>query len=269
MATLMIGYDVEAHGNPAVTRAFLDAAFALHTELNAPCTLFLLGKVVEQNAEQLEPFVGHPLFDLQQHTYSHKLFKTVCMEDDSGKVTVYRGASLAEVEEDVARGRDVMIRLLGVDPIGVCGPYNYYRGLSDRPDILEVLHRHGIRFLRTYGRNERDYQPTPFSVQPFWYAPQGFPDMLELPIQGYQDYYLRWMVGWDDIHLYIQRLMRHVRAVAQRNLAWSYCQHDGSNRGDPQMTIIRALIGEARNLGMDVLSHRQFYDRALVSRQFA
>jgi len=266
MAVLLIGYDVEAHGNPEVTRAFLQTAAQLHRELEAPCTMFLLGKVVEENASHIRPLVGDPLFDLQQHTYSHKLFKTVCMQDNTGKVTVWRGASPAEVEEDVARARDAMIKLLGVDPIGVCGPYNYYRGLCDRPDLLDILHRHGVRFTRTYGRNEKDYQPTPFSVQPFWYVAQGFADVLEIPTQGYQDLYLREAYGWNNTEAYIQRVLRQLEAVAERNLVWSYCQHDHSNRGDPSMTIIRALVTRAKELGVELMTHKTFYESAAARR---
>jgi peptidoglycan/xylan/chitin deacetylase (PgdA/CDA1 family) len=265
MAVLLIGYDVEADGAPQVTRSFLEAVRPLHREFEAPCTLFLLGRVVEQNTDSLLPFVGDPLFDLQQHTYSHKLFKTVCMEDDAGQITVYRGASVQEIDEDVGRAQSVLKELLGVNPIGICGPYGYYRGLSDRPDLLEVLHRHGIRFLRTYSRNEKDFQPTPFSVQPFWYAPQGFPDMLEIPVQGYQDLYLRNTLGWNRTDLYIQRVLRHLDAVAERNLVWSYCQHDHSNRGDEEMSIVRALLARARELGIQIMSHREFYETQKAS----
>ncbi|MGQ9525180.1 MAG: polysaccharide deacetylase family protein [Armatimonadota bacterium] len=263
MAVLLVGYDVEAYGRPEVTRSFLREAVQLHRELDAPCTMFLVGRVVEENAPYILPLVGDPLFDLQQHTYSHKLLKTVCMEHNKGRITIWHGASPAEVEEDVARAREVMVKLLGVDPIGLCGPYNYYRGLSDRPDLLEILHRNGIRFTRTYGRNEKDYQPTPFSAQPFWYAPQGFPDILEIPLQGYQDLYLREAYGWENTDAYIQRVLRQLEAVAERNLVWSYCQHDHSNRGDPHMSIVRALLTRAKQLGVELMTHKEFYDRTL------
>ena len=43
----------------------------------------------------------------------------------------------------------------------------------------QILQDNGIRWARTYGRDYRDCQPTPFTVQPFFYADQGFPDILE------------------------------------------------------------------------------------------
>ena len=40
-----------------------------------PGTLFVCGRTLVHNVEALEPFVDHPLFDIQQHTYSHTLFR--------------------------------------------------------------------------------------------------------------------------------------------------------------------------------------------------
>ena len=40
-----------------------------------PATLFVCGRTLVHNVEVLEPFVDHPLFDIQQHTYSHTLLK--------------------------------------------------------------------------------------------------------------------------------------------------------------------------------------------------
>ena len=58
---------------------------------------------------------------------------------------------------------------LGVQCIGLTGPWCYYRGLRDRPDILQVLWEEGIRFTRTDGRNERDWHPVSLDLQPYWY----------------------------------------------------------------------------------------------------
>ncbi len=266
MSTLLIGYDVEAAGRPEVTRSFLDTMGALHRELEAPCTMFLVGKVIEENTEQLLPFVEDPLFDIEHHTYSHRLLKTVCIELPDGTTQIVRGGSIDQLQEEMEKVNAVLRQRLGVEPLGMCGPWNYYRGLSDRPDILEVLHRHSIRFTRTYGRNEKDYQPTPFTVQPFWYEPQGFSDILELPIQGWQDCYLRGILGWEKVDEYIERICQDLEHVAESDFVWSYCQHDWSNREDSDMRIIRSLIERARELGVEVISHRHCYERALASR---
>jgi peptidoglycan/xylan/chitin deacetylase (PgdA/CDA1 family) len=257
---LLIGYDVE-HKDPTITRQFLQTVVPLHEALNVPATMFIVGRTLDASRDQFQALAGHPLFDMQQHTYSHTLLKTVCMEKPDGSFELYRGGTLEQIRDDVTRAQTAMSDTLGSPAIGLCGPYGYYRGLMDRPDILEILHTAGLRFVRAYGRNEKDAQPVSFDVQPFWYSVQGFPDMLEIPLTGWQDVYLRWKFGWEDVGSYIAQLRDDCAEAARRGAVWSFCTHDWSSiRGDPDMSAVRALVTEALSLGMQVLTHRQFYE---------
>lgn len=257
MAALLIGYDVERMNEPEITRSFLRKAAEVHRE--HPCTLFLVGRVVEDCARDLDVLASNPMFDFQQHTYSHRLLKTVCMERD-GAVTVYPGMPFDEIASEVAKTSELLKGLLGKDCLGLTGPYAYYRGLSDRPDILAILHELGIRFTRTYGRNEHDFQPVPFEIQPFWYDAQGFADILEIPIQGWQDVYWREINGWENIEDYTRFLLQCLDYVRSKDLTWSYATHDWSSiRNDPEMTAIRELLTNADEAGVQVLSHAEFY----------
>ncbi len=74
-------------------------------------------------------------------------------------------------------------------------PFGYYRGLRDRPDLLEIVRDAGLRYVTSWGRNEENGNPTPW-VQPFTYAEEGYPDILELPFQFWLD------VVWFDQHGY-------------------------------------------------------------------
>ena len=91
------------------------------------------------------------------------------------------GGSLKVIRKEVKMANNSLKKYLDVTCQGIRGPYGYYRGLSDRPHILLILHEEGIRFTSTYLRNEDDWQPVPLEAQPFWYGLQGFPDMLEIP----------------------------------------------------------------------------------------
>ena len=71
-----------------------------------------------------------------------------------------------------------------------------YRGLRDRPDLLEVIRASGLRYVTSWGRNEDNGNPTPWEVQPFTYADEGFPEILELPFQFWLD------VVWFDQYGY-------------------------------------------------------------------
>src|SRR5262245_26281307 len=131
---MLIGYDVEALGAGDVTPRFLRQARALHDQLGVPATLFIVGQTLEQWVQEFQTIAADPLFDLQQHTYSHQLLKTVHI-DDGKSIRVVRGVSLAETRQEVRKTSELLQEHLDVACIGLTGPWCYYRGLRDRPDI--------------------------------------------------------------------------------------------------------------------------------------
>ena len=257
MSTLLIGYDVE-YRDPAVTGQFLKVARRVHEDLSVPCSLFIVGRTLRLNAADFVSLVGHPLFDLQQHTETHMLLKTVYQENEDG-VTVFRGGSIEEVRADVATAQRSFEEILGFRPIGLTGPYNYYRGLCDRPDLVQVIHDEGIRVLRCWGRNERDWQPTPF-FEPFSLAALGFPDVWEYGIHGWQDNIRRRDLGWTNIDGYFDRLRVDIDHVVAEDGTFSYCQHDWSSiREDPEMTLTRRILTYAQEKGMRIVNYATHY----------
>lgn len=263
MAVLAIGYDVESLGKPEVTRAFLKAAISVHSQTKTQATMFCVGRTIEESPTEFLSAYSTGLFDIQQHTYSHVLLKSV-YQNDGHKLSFYKGGSIQQIKEEVARAKDVIQRVIGIDAIGLCGPYCYYRGLADRPDILEILHELGIKFTRTWGRNEVDWQPVPFTIQPFSYQLQGYPHIYEIPLQGWQDCIWRDINGWEDTALYLEHLKACLTEIAQTNLIWSYCQHDWSSlRHDPELTVMKGLLEYALSLGIEVKTHLSIWQESM------
>ena len=170
---MLVGYDVE-EPDPATTQHFLTQACRLHDDLGFPATLFVVGRTLQHSVPAFREIAQDPLFNLQQHTYSHKLLKTVCI-DDGKSVRIVRGETLETIRDEVRRTNTLLAELLGITCTGITGPWCYYRGLRDRPDILELLWEEGIRFTRTDGRNAQDWHPVALDLQPYWYEAQGFP----------------------------------------------------------------------------------------------
>lgn len=263
MPALLIGYDVECPPERAdETGHFLKQAYRVHTELGAPCTLFVMGKTLESNVGDFQRLRGERLFDFQQHTYSHILLKTVVIEHPTGEVQVVKGGSLEQIREEVDRTNRLLLRYLAVTCLGITGPWGYYRGLSDRPDVLEILHNLGMRFTRTYARNKKDYQPVALKVQPFWYEPQGLPDILEIPVNGWQDVYLRGKYGWKDTQKYLDHVKKDIDYVSDHDLTYSLAQHDWTSiLEDPEMTIVQGIIQYAQGKGLEIMSYNEYYER--------
>ncbi|MEX2684381.1 MAG: polysaccharide deacetylase family protein [Candidatus Sigynarchaeota archaeon] len=261
---LVIGYDVESD-NPGTTRQFIDAMTKVHEARGVPCTLFIKGKTLEKSAKHFKLLVGNPLFDLQQHTYSHLIFKRIDCYCYRGHETYGRDEPIDAIKKDVEKASQAFQNKLGFRPIGMTTPYAFYKGLADRPDILKVLHDAGIRFTRSWGRNEKGYNPVPLDVQPFFYDEQGFPDMLECPANGWQD------CVWRQEHGYEKRWDEKFNAdldqVIARGGYINLCQHDWSSiRQDPEMRMTAAIIDHALAAGARILSFKAFYEEKIKER---
>lgn len=260
MATLLIGYDVEAEESE-ITGRFLKKAGEIHRTLKVPCTMFLVGKTLEKNINSCQDLTKDELIDFQQHTYSHVLLKTV-VQERQGKIDLIKGGSLSQIEEEIKKANGLVKKYLNIECIGLRGPWGYYRGLSDRPDILEILYNLGIRFTSTYARNKKDFQPVDFEVQPFWYSPQGFDDMLEVPVQGWQDVYLRSKYGGANLDAYLKHIKKELDYILEHNLVWGYCQHDWTSiMNDSDMSMTRQIIEYALKKGIEIISYGKYYSK--------
>lgn len=272
--TMLLGYDVES-SDPEITRPFLNRARELHNRLGVPATLFIVGQTLEQSISQFQEISADPLFDFQQHTYSHKLLKSLHI-DDGKTIRVVRGVGPDEAREEVRKTVRILKERLGVDCIGLTGPWTYYRGLRDRPDLLEMLWEEGIRFIRTDGRNEKDWHPVAMDVQPYWYdqfkfwppsgrpepSPTSPPPLLEIPTHGWHDCVIRAEVlGWQDLDGWTDSVVPYIDRAASGDLVFSQCQHDwSSTREDPQMRATDRLLRYALDSGLSVMTCKQFYE---------
>lgn len=260
---LVAGYDVEKAGDCSL---FLSRLLAVHEEYQAPCTIFALGSALATAPSAFEEAADHPLVDIGQHTWSHIALKSVVIEAPGHEEFVH-GASTEQVEDEVFRTSEAIERVCGQTCYGLSAPWGYYRGLKDRPDLLDVLRASGIRYIRSYGRNHQDWQPVDPSIQPFWYSQQGYPDVLECMMHGWQDYYLRSRCGWENTSEYLEILTHDLTEAAQAGRAYSWSAHDWSSlRGDPGLSIIRGVLSHARAVGMQIMSYGGFWQRVEAER---
>lgn len=253
-----IGFCCETHAG--VVEQFLRVASRLHRETGIPCTFFIQGRSLEEHADAFRRVRDEcdELIDFQQSTYSGLPLKTVCQENHEG-IKVFRGLSPEQCRESLSRTQHLMEHALGIRPVGVAGPLGCYRGLSDRPDILEVLHELGIQFVRSYSRNAQDWAPVAFEVQPFAYEEQGFPGVLEIPGQGWPDHILRDALGCGEPDRYVEHVRKDLDYVAGKGLTWSYVQHDWSSLlEDPEMRATRAILESVRERGFRMQTHRAY-----------
>jgi peptidoglycan/xylan/chitin deacetylase (PgdA/CDA1 family) len=278
--TLLIGYDVERIpgrvpgekwvGRPVpenATDVFLRNAIKIHTAVGVPATIFMVGANIERNTTQLAACLASGRFEIAQHTQEHFPLKTVV--EESPENVYLAGLPFDRIEEQLARPVELLRKHLGVECRGVTAPYTYYRGLADRPDILALVARHGMSYVRSYGRNCHDYCPLGPEVQPFWYSRQGFPNLLEIPLQGWIDAQYRREHGWENWPVYHEYLKGVVDEVAASGRCWSLCQHDWTSIFyDEQLAWTRKFLEYAAER-LDILTHFEFYERLRRQRDQA
>jgi peptidoglycan/xylan/chitin deacetylase (PgdA/CDA1 family) len=275
MAVVLIGYDVEAcaigeglacigaHGmgeaiDRTTTGKALDIIRRNHEDHEVPGTLFVCGRTLVHNVEVLEPFVDHPLFDIQQHTYSHTLLK-----DDHWRGGTFLASPPVAIEQEVSQTSDALKRLLGVDCIGLRTPHGYHLGLTDRPEMLDVLWRCGIRFVSSWARNAEGVNPTPLDVQPFWYADQGFPELLEIPFQHWLDGTWFEEYGIDRGAEFADVLRRAVDEIVEHDWVYGACFHDWAQLRyrEADTHWVAGLMEHAKDRGVGLMSYADFYRR--------
>lgn len=271
MGKVLIGYDTEsgsvyeASVEPSkILEKSINAIVDLHVELQVPATFFIVGKTIKMGHDTLKKLREYPdLFDLQQHTYSHLPLKSVNPDNGSAAInndTNVVGGSLEQIGKEVRRTSELLRRYLDVDCTGIRGPFGYYQGLIDRPDILSVLAENGIEFTSTYLRTKGDGFPLPMSVQPFDYGKQGWPGLVEIPSQDWIDCQWRVLYGWARTRAFASHLIGVAREISASELVWGTCFHDWSViTMDPELTVMRALFTAARDLGVDIMTYKDYH----------
>jgi peptidoglycan/xylan/chitin deacetylase (PgdA/CDA1 family) len=283
MTAILVGYDVEAcaigeglaclgahepHGlGEAVdrdsTRKGLEIIRRNHEEFDAPATLFICGRTLVHNIDVIEPFIDHPLFDIQQHTYSHVLLK-----NDGWRGGPFLASPPEAIWQEITQTSEAFKRIFGVDIIGMRTPHGYWQGIADKPEMLSVVSDCGISFISSWGRNSDGGNPTPMEIQPYWYDEQGFPDLLEIPFQGWLDGTWFEEYGIDRGTEYSQVLAESVDAVERIDGVYGACFHDWAmvRYREAESGWVSSLLRNARERQIPLLSYRDYYDKRVVER---
>jgi peptidoglycan/xylan/chitin deacetylase (PgdA/CDA1 family) len=261
-AVVLIGYDIEArvsYGDSKSTRLFLEKAVPLHRSFGIPCTGFVLGQTLLENIDEFQETAEDPLWNIEQHTFSHRAFRDVEPINETWKRA--KGASIDTIYREISQANILIKEIFGRQCKGICAPKGYYNGLRGRPDILKVLQANSIKFVRSYGRNEDDWMPVAFDIQPFWYKEDGYPEILEIPTQGWQDNIWKRNFGWDNKHGFHAYMKASLDYVVEKQLIWSIAFHDWSCiRGDPDLDIIKYFFEYALNMDVQFMSHLEFFE---------
>ena len=266
-------YDLE---NEKLSPEALEAIADVHARHSIPATFFVVGRLLEVNPGKYDALRDEELFDVESHTYSHKLLKE--------SVVHGKGVSLDVVEAEVSRASDLLSSAFNREIIGLRTPCGFYRGLQGEKDVLEILWRNGIRFVSSDLRGRLDTLPAPFT-QPYWYEEDGFPQLLELPGHDWHDNVLKGYGSvpafWPPIFPWglpskppetpeeeFEKVYRHSidYAIEQDLTYYSPIMHPWSiYRFSKEAKTIDLILSYAKERGMEFLTYRWMYERLASS----
>jgi len=157
------------------------AVASLHKELGLPATFFIVGRCLELRGRELRPILDRESFDLQSHTYSHRVFRDL---PDA------RVSSGTDVRREVGEGVRLVSQTFGRPCKGLRTGCGYHGGLRAMPDVLAACAEAGLSYVSSDLRGPGDTLPSPLKP-PYTYAEQGYPELWELPVHGWHDNVLK------------------------------------------------------------------------------
>ena len=280
MATLLMGYDTEFSAigenlcragllafypelpDDTTTRG-LEIITRNHREYGVGATLFICGRTLVHSLPGIEKAQASGLFDIQQHTYSHVLFKA-----DRWRGGSFLPSPPAALRHELEASSELIRRHLNVECFGLRTPHGYWQGLADRPDLVGILAETGIKYVSSWGRNSDNGNPTPLDIQPFWYADQGHPDILELPFQHWLDGIWFEEFGRDRGADFLEVLKAGIDEIVQADSVYGVCFHEWAMLLYDEVGTgwVRGMLEYALARGVEVVSYGDYYNRQAADR---
>ena len=145
----------------------------VHLRHGAPASFFIVGDLLKAATTELRDILSDPLLQVESHSFTHP--NLVDIADDE-RILRYELADSKKLIEDVFG-----------DPVyGLTAPGGHVTGFEGQPMLLDILWEAGYRFVRTAAAGPCGTVPAPLT-QPFWYAEDGYPDLLEIPNHAWHD----------------------------------------------------------------------------------
>lgn len=246
----LLRYDTEATPGefPSIS-GFLEKALQVHRDHEIPVTLFCTGGAIDTRAEEFRNFwrevKSDPLFDIQDHSYSHV------------GLGYERGKDVETLRDDYLRSFDAHERVFGVRPTGisVCGtggadgnPLPGFDATEKSRAELDMLADIGVRMINS------SLTGIDGSRQFINYASLGHPDIMGFP-SAYSD--TGWLAGkeYPKAEKYIFSVIQehaaagaHMPLMLHDFMTWDYAP-------DRELTHVVRIVEHARSLGYKLVTH--------------
>ncbi len=270
MTLYIPAYDVESPACLAGCRRIVE----VHRSREMPATFFTTGEVLAADPDAYRDLLDDPLFEVASHSYSHKSLRD---HPFCGPAVAHEEA-VREIEEGKAWVERVFRRrCAGFRP--ACG---FPDGLRGAPELLEAVSGAGFLYVSSAAWDVDFSLPAPLR-EPFNYAPEGFPQLWELPANGWHENLLKdhnrfgprrltlwpprmpeaipsdFLTGPEE-EFQVNRVFLEAAAEGRASFV-SLVWHPWSlHRMDPQMEMLELTFDCARRLGLEPARYVDLYE---------
>ena len=149
----------------------------------------------------------------------------------------------------------------------------YFNGLQGERELLGILHNESIQYISSDLTDKNDGFPSQLKDdegnyrEPYFYQKDGYPNILEIPTQGYSDNILKGIArGYDGIEDYhpkkeLKYYIELFEELAANNKVFAPCFHCWTIANkDPDASVIDGLINYAKKKGIPVLNYILYYE---------
>ncbi|MFC1714041.1 hypothetical protein ACFL6S_10240 [Candidatus Poribacteria bacterium] len=250
----LLRYDTEAASASQNMSGFLERVLEVHRKHEIPVTLFCTGGAMEHREQEFIAFFqeikGDPLFDIQDHSYSH-----VGVGYEAGK-------SIEVLRADYERSFAVHERLRGERPIGIsrCGtggadgkPLSGFGVTEKSRAEFGMLVDLGVRMIDAFYTGIRG------SSEFMNYAALGHPEVCGYPSAHSDTAWLHRKEFGEPME-YILAL---IRKTAERGHHLPLMMHDWvvwNHSQDKRLSVILDIVDCVRECGFELRTHKQCYE---------
>ncbi len=250
----------------------------IHRRLEIPATFGIVTKPLEDNRELRAAYLellGDPalrgLIEVIPHSHTHPIF--------AHHKSLGGGISDEMAQFEISRSKELIEEWFGGPVKGFRSTNGYFGGWGGQTKLLQTLTDNGIQYLSSFAMGPGDTVPAPLT-QPYYYAEDEFPGLLEVPGHDWHDNVLN---GWPPLRSAwppcvpaglpnrMPETPREKFEIYRPNLDWavenklafySPALHPFSiHQFEPAATWVEMLLTHARDIGMHGETMTQFADR--------
>ena len=245
-------YDTEWWGDPAEMAGFFEKLVEVHRGDNIPATLFCKGGTLESMKGEFLDFRqeidGDPLFDIQDHSYSHI------------GLGYERGKPVDVLEADYRRSFDIHEEIFGQRPIGLSmcctgddGPsLSGFDATEKSRQEFEMVVKLGARMIDSF------LTGIDGSREFINYGKLGHPEVMGF-ISGFSD------TAWMEREEYgdpVEYILKEIRARSELDDHMPVMYHDWvawQKAPDRELTHVRQIAETGRKEGYALVTHLDCY----------